>query len=67
MHEITLLINIVVALVVAFLGGVIARRIGLPTIVGYLLAGIAIAMPGPFDYEEGSPVFPFLLPGPGMF
>lgn len=45
MHEITLLINIVVALVVAFIGGVIARRIGLPTIVGYLLAGIAI---GPF-------------------
>ena len=45
MHEITLLINIVVALVVAFMGGIIARRIGLPTIVGYLLAGIAI---GPF-------------------
>ncbi len=45
MHEITLLINIVVALVVAFTGGVIARRIGLPTIVGYLLAGIVI---GPF-------------------
>ncbi len=45
MHEITLLINIVVALVVAFIGGVIARRMGLPTIVGYLLAGIAI---GPF-------------------
>ena len=45
MHEITLLVNIVVALVVAFIGGVIARRIGLPTIVGYLLAGIAI---GPF-------------------
>ena len=45
MHEITLLINIAVALVVAFMGGVIARRIGLPTIAGYLLAGIAI---GPF-------------------
>jgi CPA2 family monovalent cation:H+ antiporter-2 len=45
MHEITLLINIAVALVVAFVGGVIARRIGLPTIAGYLLAGIAI---GPF-------------------
>src|SRR5512134_1551854 len=45
MHEVTLLINIAVALVVAFMGGVIARRIGLPTIVGYLLAGIAI---GPF-------------------
>lgn len=45
MHEVTLLINIVVALVVAFFGGLIARRLGLPTIIGYLLAGIAI---GPF-------------------
>ncbi|HEX2996589.1 MAG TPA: cation:proton antiporter [Anaerolineales bacterium] len=45
MHELTLLINIAVALVVAFIGGVLARRIGLPTIAGYLLAGIAI---GPF-------------------
>ena len=45
MHEITLLINIAVALVVAFVGGLVARRIGLPTIVGYLLAGIVI---GPF-------------------
>ncbi len=45
MHEIPLLINITLALIVAFLGGVIARRVGLPTIVGYLLAGIAI---GPF-------------------
>ena len=45
MHELTLLINIAVALVIAFFGGVIARRVGLPTIVGYMLAGIAI---GPF-------------------
>jgi CPA2 family monovalent cation:H+ antiporter-2 len=45
MQEVTLLINIVVALVVAFIGGIIARRVGLPTIVGYLLAGIVI---GPF-------------------
>ena len=45
MHEVPLLINIAVALVVAFMGGLLARRIGLPTIVGYLLAGIAI---GPF-------------------
>src|SRR5687767_6291668 len=45
MHEVTLLINIAVALVVAFFGGLIARRIGLPTIIGYMLAGIAI---GPF-------------------
>jgi monovalent cation:H+ antiporter-2, CPA2 family len=45
MHDLPLLINITLALIVAFLGGVIARRLGLPTIVGYLLAGIAI---GPF-------------------
>ena len=45
MHELPLLINIAVALVVAFLGGMIARRIGLPTIVGYMLSGIII---GPF-------------------
>ena len=45
MHEVTLIIDIAVALVVAFIGGVLARRIGLPTIVGYLLAGIVI---GPF-------------------
>ncbi|HZJ22460.1 MAG TPA: cation:proton antiporter [Anaerolineales bacterium] len=45
MHEVTLLINIAIALVVAFFGGLIARRIGLPTIIGYMLAGIAI---GPF-------------------
>ena len=45
MHEVPLLINITLALIVAFFGGVIARRIGLPTIVGYLLAGIVI---GPF-------------------
>jgi CPA2 family monovalent cation:H+ antiporter-2 len=45
MHELPLLINITLALVVAFFGGILARRVGLPTIVGYLLAGIAI---GPF-------------------
>jgi len=45
MHAVPLLINITLAMIVAFFGGVIARRIGLPTIVGYLLAGIAI---GPF-------------------
>ena len=45
MHELPLLINIAVALVVAFFGGMIARRVGLPTLVGYMLAGIAI---GPF-------------------
>lgn len=45
MHNLPLLLNITAALVAAFIGGVLARRIGLPTIVGYLLAGIVI---GPF-------------------
>ncbi len=45
MHEMPLLINIAAALVVAFIGGLFASRLGLPTFVGYLLAGIII---GPF-------------------
>jgi CPA2 family monovalent cation:H+ antiporter-2 len=45
MHDYPILINITVALVVAFIGGFIAKRLGLPTLVGYLLAGVAI---GPF-------------------
>ncbi len=44
-QELHLVTNITVALLAAFLGGVVARRLGLPTIVGYLVAGIAI---GPF-------------------
>jgi len=45
MHELPILVNIAAALSMAFLGGGLARRLGLPTIVGYLLAGVAI---GPF-------------------
>src|SRR5262245_57219584 len=45
MHDISLLIDVAMLLVTAFAGGLIARWLGLPTIVGYLLAGMAI---GPF-------------------
>lgn len=45
MHELPLLINIAVALVAAFIGGMVARFLKLPQIVGYMIAGIAI---GPF-------------------
>lgn len=45
MHELPLLLNIAVALAYALVGGVVAARIGLPTIVGYLVAGAAL---GPF-------------------
>jgi CPA2 family monovalent cation:H+ antiporter-2 len=46
MHHIPpLLINITVALIVAFAGGLVARRLGMPSIAGYLVAGVLI---GPF-------------------
>ena len=37
--------NSSIALVYALIGGLVARRLGLPTIVGYRLAGVAL---GPF-------------------
>src|SRR5512134_1868285 len=45
MHDLSLLVNVAVALAAALLGGLLARRLGLPTLVGYLLVGVAI---GPF-------------------
>jgi len=44
-HDLPLLVNITVALGYALVGGLLARRVGLPTIVGYLVAGVAL---GPF-------------------
>lgn len=44
-HELALFATIAMALLTAFVGGYIARRIGLPTLVGYLVAGMVI---GPF-------------------
>ncbi len=45
MSELPLLVNIAVALAYALAGGLLARRLGLPAIVGYLAAGAAL---GPF-------------------
>src|SRR5436190_13623648 len=45
MHDLPLLLNIAVALGYALVGGIVATRVGLPSIVGYLIAGVAI---GPF-------------------
>ena len=45
MHDLPLLVNITVSLGYALVGGLLARRVGLPTIVGYLVAGVAL---GPF-------------------
>jgi monovalent cation:H+ antiporter-2, CPA2 family len=44
-HEPVLITTIAVGLVAAFVGGLLARRVGLPSIVGYIVAGVVI---GPF-------------------
>jgi len=45
-HSLPLLTTVAVALAYALVGGILARRVGLPTIVGYLVAGVAL---GPFS------------------
>jgi CPA2 family monovalent cation:H+ antiporter-2 len=44
-HDLALFATITMAILTAFVGGYIARRLGLPTLVGYLIAGLVI---GPF-------------------
>ena len=44
-HDTALIATVAVGIVVAFVFGLIAARVGLPPIVGYLLAGVAV---GPF-------------------
>ena len=44
-HEPVLISTIAVGLRAAFVGGFLAKRIGLPTIVGYIVAGVLL---GPF-------------------
>jgi len=44
-HDTALIATMSVALSLAFVGGFVATRLGLPAIVGYLLAGVAV---GPF-------------------
>ena len=44
-HEIGLISTIAIGLVYALIGGYLAKRVGLPPLVGYLVAGVAV---GPF-------------------
>lgn len=48
MEDIRLIVDLVMALGVAVLGGAIVHRLGLPTLIGYVLAGIVVgpATPG---------------------
>src|SRR5256885_16565430 len=45
MEHLQLLIDLVLAVLAAFVGGIVAQRLRQPVILGYLLAGVAI---GPF-------------------
>jgi monovalent cation:H+ antiporter-2, CPA2 family len=42
MEDVRLIVDIVIALGAATIGGFIARRLGLPALIGYILAGLAI-------------------------
>ena len=44
-HSVALIETIAIGLVAAFIGGMVAARLRIPTIVGYLVAGVVI---GPF-------------------
>ena len=44
-HDISLIATISMGLVLAFIGGLIAQKVSLPPLVGYLLAGVAL---GPY-------------------
>ncbi|HRE46577.1 MAG TPA: cation:proton antiporter [Aggregatilineales bacterium] len=44
-HDLALFATITMAVLTAFIGGYVARRLGLPALVGYLVAGLII---GPF-------------------
>src|SRR4051794_23751394 len=44
-HEPVLITTIAIGLMAAFVGGLVAKRLGLPTIVGYIVAGVVL---GPF-------------------
>ncbi len=54
MHDLPLLLNIALALAYALIGGIVASRVGLPSIVGYLIAGVAIgpSTPGYVGNQE---------------
>ncbi len=51
--EVRLVPELALAVVAAFLGGLVARRIGLPVILGYLFAGVAIGPFTPGPVAEG--------------
>ena len=56
MEDISLIIDLVMALGIALAGGLIARRLGMPVLVGYILAGIVIGPQTPGLVADGQRV-----------
>ncbi|MBI2323631.1 MAG: cation:proton antiporter [Chloroflexi bacterium] len=54
--EVRLVPELALAVVAAFIGGLAARRLGLPVILGYLVAGIALGPFTPGPVAEGSAI-----------
>lgn len=54
--EVRLVPELALAVVAAFIGGLAARRLGLPVILGYLFAGVAIGPFTPGPVAEGSAI-----------
>src|SRR5215467_11591496 len=54
MADLQFLLDLVLAVLAAFVGGAVAHRLGQPVILGYLLAGVAIGpfTPGPSARPE---------------
>ncbi len=54
MAESSLILDLVLALVAAFAGGMIARRLGMPVLLGYIIAGVLIGphTPGPIAASD---------------
>ena len=58
MHDIAFLVNVGTALAAALVGGLIARAVKLPVLVGYLLAGIAVGPHTPGVFADAKTVRP---------
>jgi CPA2 family monovalent cation:H+ antiporter-2 len=56
MEDIGLIIDLVMTLGIALIGGLVARRLGMPVLVGYILAGIVIGPQTPGLVADGERV-----------
>ena len=53
-HDVALIATIAVGFALAFIFGFIANRLGLPPLVGYLVAGIAVGPSTPASFADSA-------------